>query len=433
MPRRNDDSSPPPSQPSFPLHATQRPAPGTAASSGQPTPPNRRPRAWEQGEHQLVLRRDDDEESDTELPALPMARLLVVSEDGFWRARIGAAVADLSVRVEVVPSARGAREWMRCMQERGTGATTLLVIDMELPDARGDDLAQESKCQGFAALLACQSPSLDDAVCAMRAGASDLLSRTTPMRDLSRRVEAALERAVASRRQEQRIVRLKRICRRLRTARDQVARQVDSLCTDLVHAYQELAEHMNQVSTASEFGSLIRQELDLESLLRSTLEFILSKSGPTNAAVFLPATSGDFSLGAYVNYDCPKETIDILLDHMANAVAPRLQDVPAIEHLTERAQVEKYMAGDAAWIGDSHMVAFSCRHEGECLAIFLLFRDSKMVYADGLLPQLKTVRDLFAAQLAKVIKIHHRHIPKEKWGALGDMDEPRGDDYGLAA
>jgi DNA-binding response OmpR family regulator len=361
------------------------------------------------------------------------ARVLVVTPDSFWRARVGAAVKGMDVGVEAVASARAAREWMLAHQERGEGPAPLLVVDLSLPDAAGEELAQEAKRQGFMSILACHTPCLDDAVRALRAGAGDLLSRTTPMRDLGRRIEAALERAAAWRRQEQRIVRLKRICRRLRTARDQVARQVDSLCSDLVHAYQELAEHMNQVSTASEYGSLIRQELDLESLLRTTLEFILAKTGPTNAAVFLPATSGDFSLGAYVNYDCPKETIDILLDHMANAVAPRLQDVPAIEHITDRAGVDKYLAGDAQWIGESHMIAFSCRHEGECLAIFLLFRDSKTPYTEGLLGQLKTVRDLFAQQLAKVIRIHHRHLPKEKWGALGDMDEPRGDDYGLAA
>lgn len=366
-------------------------------------------------------------------PTGPLARVLIVSSDTFWRARLGSAIRDRAIGLEVVSSARAAREWMRCVSESKCDATSLLVIDMDLPDAKGDDLAHESKQQGFAAMLACQTPSLDDAVVAMRVGASDLLTRTTPMRDLTRRIESALDRAVMARRQEQRIVRLKRICRRLRNAREQVARQVDSLCTDLVHAYQELAEQMNQVSTASEFGSLIRQELDLEALLRSTLEFILSKTGPTNAAVFLPATSGDFSLGAYVNYDCPKETIDILLDHMANSVAPRLEAMETIEHLTEQSQVDKYMAGDAAWIGESHMIAFACRHEGECLAIFLLFRDHKMPYADGVVTQLKAVRDLFAQQLAKVIKIHHRHIPKEKWGALGDMDEPRGDDYGLAA
>lgn len=410
MPGRHDDLSGPTGRnPQFPPRPSRRLA----------------------GQHPLVLRRADDDAPLGHEP--PAARVLVVTPDAFWRARVGAAVKDLEVGVESVASARAAREWMRAQQERASGTTPLLVVDLSLPDATGETLAQEAKQQGFMAILACQAPCLDDAVRALRAGAGDLLSRTTPMRDLGRRIEAALERAVASRRQEQRIVRLKRICRRLRSAREQVARQVDSLCSDLVHAYQELAEHMNQVSTASEYGSLIRHELDLESLLRTTLEFILAKTGPTNAAVFLPATSGDFSLGAYVNYDCPKETIDILLDHMANAVAPRLQDVPAIEHITDRAGVDKYLAGDAQWIGESHMIAFSCRHEGECLAIFLLFRDAKTPYTDGLLGQLKTVRDLFAQQLAKVIRIHHRHLPKEKWGALGDMDEPRGDDYGLAA
>ena len=74
---------------------------------------------------------------------------------------------------------------------------------------------------------------------------------------------------------------------------------------------------MTMVTLASEFNSLIRQELDLESLLRVSVEFILGKSGPTNAAVFLPAASGDYSLGAYVNYDCPKDSAEVLMDQLA--------------------------------------------------------------------------------------------------------------------
>ena len=50
---------------------------------------------------------------------------------------------------------------------------------------------------------------------------------------------------------------------------------------------------MNQGMIVTEFGGLIRQELDIESLLRTTLEFVLGRCGPTNAAVFLPTTSGD--------------------------------------------------------------------------------------------------------------------------------------------
>jgi GAF domain-containing protein len=228
--------------------------------------------------------------------------------------------------------------------------------------------------------------------------------------------------------------RLKRACRRLTSDRHSVVRQVDSLCTDLVQAYQELADQMNQVTTAAEFSSLIRQELDIESLLRTTLEFILARSGPTNAAIFLPTTTGDYSLGAYVNYDCPKETCDILLDHLANAVAPRFEGSGRVKHLRSADEFEQYIGDDADWLEDSEVLGLACEHEEETLAIIMLFRDRRNGFGEPLLEQLQTVGALFAGQLARVIKVHHRHLPKHKWGALGDPEDDRGDDYGdLAA
>lgn len=192
---------------------------------------------------------------------------------------------------------------------------------------------------------------------------------------------------------------------------------------------------MNQVSVASEFRGLIKHELDIEALLRTTLEFVLARSGPTNAAVFLPTTSGDYSLGAYVNYDCPKDTCDILLDHMANVVAPKFERQVGVAHLVTAAELKKRIGEDAAWLGESAVAAMACRHEGETLAIFLLFRDRRNAFPSGVLEQVRTVGDLFAAQLARVIHIHHRHLPKDKWGMLGDTPadndgESYGDNYG---
>jgi hypothetical protein len=118
---------------------------------------------------------------------------------------------------------------------------------------------------------------------------------------------------------------------------------------------------------------------------------------------------------------------------MANVIAPRFEDASEIVHLVDKDEVDKHVAGDALWLGDSHVMAFACRFDDECLAIFLLFRDCKTPFPEVLEGQLRTIRDLFASQLAKVIKIHHRHIPKDKWGALGDPEDFR-DDYGdLAA
>ena len=99
------------------------------------------------------------------------------------------------------------------------------------------------------------------------------------------RLRAAADHTVRLRRGEKKVQRLKRICRRLNSARQDANRQLDVLCNDLVNAYQELADQMSRVSLASEFSSLIRQELDVESLLRTTLEYLLTKTGATNAAV----------------------------------------------------------------------------------------------------------------------------------------------------
>lgn len=190
---------------------------------------------------------------------------------------------------------------------------------------------------------------------------------------------------------------------------------------------------MNQVTTATEFKGLIRQELDIENLLRTTLEYVLGRSGPTNAAVFLPTTSGDFSLGAYVNYDCPKETVDILLDHMANVIAPRFEHADGLVHLDTPDALDTYVGDQAEWLGDSHVVGIACRHERETLAILLLFRDCKSAFGKVLLEQLSTIGDVFAAQLAHVIRIHHRHLPKDKWGRVGDHEAGRDDEEDLAA
>jgi hypothetical protein len=64
----------------------------------------------------------------------------------------------------------------------------------------------------------------------------------------------------------------------------------------------------------------------------------------------------------------------------------------------------------------------ACRHSGETLAVFMIFRDRRNPFSAALLEQVKTIGELFASQLARVIHIHHRHLPKDKWGMLGDPE-----------
>jgi hypothetical protein len=258
----------------------------------------------------------------------------------------------------------------------------------------------------------------------------DIVS-TAPTADLVGALRTAFDRTRLARDREARIERLTRVCRRLNQARHEVTKQVSSLCGDMVNAYEELSGQVLHISIASEFNSLIRQELDVESLLRTALEYILAKTGPTNAAVFLPATSSDFSLGAYVNYDCPKDAADVLLDHLAGIVAPRMEGQTELKVLCGDQELHDFLGDDAHWLSGNNAITFACHHDGECLAVVILFRDRRNPFAASLVPGLRIIADLFGKQLARVIHIHHRHLPKDKWGGFG-ADEGE-DDIDLAA
>ncbi|MDX2115550.1 MAG: response regulator [Planctomycetota bacterium] len=307
---------------------------------------------------------------------------------------------------------------------------SIIVIDESQCDGSGLELVRELAGQDAAprCIVTSSRNDFDGVVDVMRSGAIDFVAKPYRPAEIAARVLAAIEVVRKLRDSERRVQRLKRICKRLNSARREVAEQVDSLCSDLVSAYQELADQMSTATVASEFASIVRQELDVENLLRSTLEFLLRKTGPTNAAVFLPTAAHDFNLGAYVNYDVPRETADVLLDHLADVIAPRFEDLTEIRRLASREELADALGEGAAWLEDHTVLVFSCHSDGECLAVVALFRDHTKPFPDELVPVLEVIRDLFGKQLGRVIRIHHRHKPDLQWPGF-DVE----DDHGLAA
>jgi CheY-like chemotaxis protein len=282
----------------------------------------------------------------------------------------------------------------------------------------------------IASVLICPEISFDDAVEAMRAGASDILPASLSTRELSRRVKSAV--------QQQRIARAKELrATPLRTPAAAAASKQPP--TPAGHAPARTPAAVSTpipdpfAGALNRFAALISGELDVEALLRSVLEFILAHAGATNAAVFLPGKSGDFSLGAYVNYTCPKDTAEVLLDHLANVAAPRLEHTIGVLHLTTKEQLADHIGDGCHWIDDSALLAFTCRADNEPLAVFTLFRERSTPFPAELAPLLARLGEVFAAQLARVIRIHHRHLPRDQWGALGDPTDRGENDGGLAA
>lgn len=362
-------------------------------------------------------------------PALGDPRVLVVSSSRDERRRIAARLAGTSPQCAKADSLSAARMMLDIEQ------FDVVVIRDQLDDGRGLTLAEEMGLTrpGTSFVLLADKLDLEQTVHAMRAGVSDIVGPETPTVELIAGVCRATSRARAAQAGERKAERLQRICQKLNNARQEVTKQVRSLCNDLSVAYDEMADQMARFSLASEFSAVIRAELDVESLLRTALEYVLAKVGPTNAAVFLPTSSHDFSLGAYVNYDCSKETADILLDHLANVVAPRMEDEPRLLSLTPGSEMDEIFGDEAQWLCDSNTVMFSCQHDGECLAVVILFRDMATPFTADHIRILEIICEQFAQQLGRVVHIHHRHLPRDQWGTFESPDESDFDDYGLAA
>lgn len=302
----------------------------------------------------------------------------------------------------------------------------LVLVAPTLADGNGFDLpaAVQRVCPAAKIIVISPENCVKAAVDAMRCGAIDFISVPVEYQELLDRVEAALLKSRIDQQREERLTRLQNICSQLNTARHEITEQLDLLCHDLVCAYREMSEQVNEVAMASEFRTLLRQELDVEDLLRTTLEYLLTKTGPTNAAVFLPDGDEYFTLGAYVNYDCPRDTIASVLDRVGEAVCPQMATEEDIIRFDDAREFAKWINMNSGMLSESQVIAFSCVHEDECLAVIVLFRNASRPFDATLAQTIDILRPIFAEQLTNVVEVHHRAQPE--WPA--DAHEACEDD-----
>lgn len=362
-------------------------------------------------------------------------RVLAITARGSVQRRISSMLHARVESLRVVETAKEARGLM------SAGSFDLVIAEQALGSDDGIELLDEITTMHPAIVGVVLGRPIDsqEAVRVMRSGACDLISMKDKPAEILRRLLKACERADRVRQRDARIDRLKKLCHKLNDARQEVSGQIGGLCNDLVDAYKDLTDQFGEVKMASELESLLRQELEIESLLRTLLEFTLAKVGSTNAAVFLPTNSGDYSLGAYVNYDVPKDSAELMMDQLADTLAPAFEHRNTVALLEGRADMERVLGSDAHWLEDSTAMVVGCEEEDECLAVLALFRDRSRGFEQEDVRTLSVIAELFGKQLSRVIHVHHRHIPRDEWGTL---DDPMADDgydfdcddgYGFAA
>lgn len=370
-------------------------------------------------------------------PARHPIRSLVVSQLDSLAAKIGPTLGDRGLVVERAYTLDDARTAMARSQRRPE--IVAIAITDTLPAIEAIALVRElsQTMPGVSCVLMTHEPTLDVAVDAMRAGAVDLIDSRTGEPAMRDAIDLAIERVERARQREIRIDRLRGVCKELDTVRQDITSQVSSMCTDLVDAYRELSTQIDRVSLVAEFNGIIRQELEIESLLRASLEFLLAKIGPTNAAVYLPSSSDEFSLGAFVNYDRDPESLSVMLDHLADTLAPRMEERGTLFLGRHDADMVSLLGPHAHWLDAQEAIAISCEHDEECLAVIVMFRDRRSPLPTKAREIFEYLAHPLAMQLGRIIHCHHRHIPKDQWTNLGDTrdewEEPEDGWNDLAA
>ena len=216
---------------------------------------------------------------------------------------------------------------------------------------------------------------------------------------------------------------LKGLCRRLCSSNRELSKRFVELREDLAVFRSDHDSQVDVASTVSAFQALLSQELGIEGVLQTALEFILGKTGPTNAAIFLADSPTSYSLGAYVNCDCPREQADPVLKKFAKDVC---HHVAAPDDLVRFQDVDAFieaMGVDAEILQSSEIVGMPCCFDDECLAVVFLFRSKEESFSEELAPILDSLRGALAEQLATIVNIHHRiadHWPDESTDESSD-------------
>jgi len=282
-------------------------------------------------------------------------------------------------------------------------------------------------------VMVADSASVLEVTDAMRAGAVDVLIGPPSSEEIEDRVRLAGVRSRTLAQRERRAEKLRGLSRRLDDTRRELIAAIEAHeqggavegsnapATDV--DAQLLPEQQDDMDMCSEFRSIVNQELDVEELLRAALEFMLVKTGPTNAAVYLAGGQGGFGLGAYVHYDQPRTMVEPMLQRLGDEACPAISDAREVLRFedAETFIMECGLGPDVAT--NQQMIAVPCHHDGNCLAILVLFRSEEEPFPEPLASVLDALRPIFAEQLARLIRIHNRLAPE--W-----PDEPADEEPG---
>ena len=314
----------------------------------------------------------------------------------------------------------GGRRWIRSVRiarsvdeaslEMRTRPADLIVVNVQIDDNEGLALLRKLRKAHphVEAIALARTKRTEICVDAFRAGASDMLVGPLTVEEVQRTLDNVRSRHADTQRLVERNHRLRHVCKRLNKARHEISQQVDLLCNDLVRAYQEMAQQLNHTQITTEFADLLSHELEVEGILRRTMEWILKKLGPINAAVYLPDADHKFALGAYLNLDTEADAK--LIATIADTIVGAAERSASTLLYSDDQQLSEHFSDPAQLLGRTWL-AGACRTKKESLAVIVLFRRQGEPLDAQLQAQIEAICPLLAEKLEEALELYNRMNP----------------------
>jgi DNA-binding response OmpR family regulator len=312
-----------------------------------------------------------------------------------------------------VGSVRLARSVDEASLEMKTRAADVIVVNLQINDNAGLELLRKLRKAHPGAEAIAMSRVKRSELCldAWRAGATDMLMGTITVEDVQKTLEGVAARRADTQRLMARNGRLRLVCKRLNKARHEISQQVDLLCNDLVRAYQEMAQQLNHTQVTTEYAAMLADELEVEGLLRRTMEWVLKKLGPINAAVYLPDVDRKFALGAYLNLDTEADAA--LISTLGQTLVTSAESAAQAVAITSDGQLTEHYGEAAALMHGRTWLACGCFTKRECLAVVVIFRRQNEPIDAYLQSLVEAVCPLLGEKIEEALDLYNRMNPLE--------------------
>jgi DNA-binding response OmpR family regulator len=291
----------------------------------------------------------------------------------------------------------------------------VVFVNLQIGDNAGIGVIKSFKARWPRAQIIAVSRLRGGELCieAWRAGAADMLLAPLGPEEVRQALAGAVRRRGEVHKLAERNVRLRVVCRRLNKARREISQQVDLLCNDLVRAYQEMAQQLNVSQLSAEYLETVKSELEVEGILRKTMEWVLRKLGPVNAAVYLPAGDEFLSLGAYLNLDTHADAA--LIEALGKTVVEQARrgGAGAATTFDDDAMLTEMFAEDAQALLGKSWLAVGCHTARECMGVLVIFRKQEEGKGSdaGTVGLMEAIAPVLATRIEQALSFYHRLHP----------------------